>query len=181
MLNWNVVVTLDEHSFSQAYLLLEELGTVYQSDFENVLLMKVESIPLFLETFNDKLLKEPSLAKLVSRIVPVTANFSFQSSAEFEIKAKEIVLNWLPTLAGKKFSVRMHRRGFKGLISSEHEAGFLDQIILEELQTLGNPGQIDLEDPDAIVAVETVSQQAGLSCWTRQDWQNYPWLRLNRP
>lgn len=50
MCHWNVVVNVQEHGFSRAYLLLQELGTVYMSDFENVLLMEVSSIPQFLET-----------------------------------------------------------------------------------------------------------------------------------
>lgn len=178
MLNWNVVVNVHEHSFSRTYLLLEKLGKVYQSDFENVLLLVVDSIPNFLEIFNGKLLNEPDLIKNFSRIVPVTTTFSFQSSAEFETKAKDIVLSWLPNLAGKSFYVDMHRLGFKDRISSDYEEDFLDRTILEELEKTGSPGQIDFEDPDALIAVETISQQAGLSFWTRQDLQNYPWLKL---
>lgn len=178
MLDWNIVVNLHEHSFSRAYLLLEELGKVYQSDFENLLLLKVDSIPSFLEIFNNRLTQEPNLLKEFSRIVPVTSTFSFQSAAEFEAKATETISNWLPELADKSFYVDMHRRGFKGQISSEAEEDFLDRTILEELEKMDSPGQIDFEDPDLLIAVETVSHQAGLSCWTRENLQNYPWLKL---
>ena len=179
MLDWNIVIDVHEHSFSRAYLLFEEFGTVFQSDFENILLMKVNSIPEFLDSFNDKLLSDPSLEKVASRIVPVTSTFSFPSAAEFETKAKEVILQWLPILAGKKFYVRMHRKGLKDLIDGNEEENHLDLIILQELEKIGNPGKISFEDPEAIVAVETISQQAGLSCWTRQDLENYPWLKLN--
>ncbi|MBE9043104.1 hypothetical protein IQ255_01555 [Pleurocapsales cyanobacterium LEGE 10410] len=178
MLNWNVMVKVHEHSFSKAYLLLEELGKVYQSDFENVLLLEVDSVPSFLENLNDKLSNEPSLLKNFSRIVPVTSAFSFQSVTEFETKAKEVVSDWLSKLAGKSFYVDMHRLGLKGQISSDYEEDFLDRTLLEELEKMGSPGQIDFEDPDALVAVETVSHQAGLACWTREDLQRYPWLKL---
>ena len=73
----------------------------------------------------------------------------------------------------------MHHRGFKGRISSHDEERFLDHLLLEELGKIGNPGHITFEDPDAIVVVETVGQQAGLSCWTREDLQRYPLLRLD--
>ena len=179
MFHWNVVVNVQEHGFSRAYLLLQELGTVYMSDFENVLLMEVSSIPQFLETLNAWVSDDPSLLKLISRVVPVTSTFSFQSPSEFETKAKEAVLHLLPSLAGKNFHVRMHRRGFKGRISSHDEERFLDTILLEELVKMGNPGHITFEDPDAIVVVETVGQQAGISCWTREDLQRYPLLRLD--
>ena len=178
MLDWNVIVKVHEHSFSPAYLLLEELGKVYQSDFEDVLLLKVESVADFLEKFNHKLAKEPNILKNFSRIVPVTATFSFQSVTEFETKAKEVVLSWLPNLAAKSFYVDMHRLGLKGQISSNVEEDFLDRTLLEELEKMGNPGMVDFADPDVLIAVETVSHQAGLSFWTREDLQRYPWLKL---
>jgi tRNA(Ser,Leu) C12 N-acetylase TAN1 len=179
MIDWNVLINVHEHSFSRAYLLFEEFGTVYQSDFEDVLLMKVESIPDFLEAFNTRMLKDPTLKVVASRIVPVTSTFLFGSQEEFETKAKEAVLNWIPKLAGKKFNVRMHRKGLKDRIDRHEEETFLDLIILQELEAIGNPGKIGSVDPDVFIAVETVSQQAGLSCWTHQDLQKYSWLKLD--
>ncbi len=178
MIDWNVLIDVQEHSFGPAYLLFEKLGTVYQSDFENILLLKSDSIPHFLETFNSKISDDPDLLNLIHRIVPVTATFSFQSQSEFETKAKEVVLQWLPNLAGKSFYVDMHRRGLKDLISSDYEEEFLDLMLLEELEKIDSPGQIDFADPDMLINLETVSHQAGLSCWTREDLQKYPWLKL---
>ena len=178
MLDWNVLIDVREHSFSPAYLLLEKFGKVYQSDFENILLLKVVSIPQFMASFNQRLLENPSLKELYNRVVPITSSFSFQSSEEFETKAKEIVLGWMPMLAGKKFYVRMHRIGFKDRIDRHEEETFLDLVILQELERISKPGTIGGLDPDVIVAVETVSERAGLSCWTRQDLSTYPWLKL---
>ncbi|MEM7595422.1 MAG: hypothetical protein AAF383_28650 [Cyanobacteria bacterium P01_A01_bin.83] len=179
MIDSNVIIHVHEHSFSRAYLLFEKFGKVYQSDFEDILLMKVESIPDFLAAFNARISEDPSLEVVASRIVPVTSTFSFQSSAEFEIKAKQVVLEWLPMLAGKKFYVRMHRKGFKDRIDRQAEETFLDLVILQELEKIGKPGVIGGIDPDVVIAVETISQQAGLSSWTRQDLQKYPWLKLD--
>lgn len=179
MFHWNVVVNLHEHSFRRAFKLLQGLGAVYTTEFLNVLVMEVSNIPRFLETLNAWVSDDPSLRRIISRVVPVTSTFSFLSPAEFETKAKEVFLYWLPILAGKNFHVRMHRRGFKGRISSHDEERFLDTILLEELGKMGNPGHITFEDPDAIIVVETVGQQAGLSCWTREDLQRYPLLKLD--
>lgn len=178
MLDWNVLVNVRQHGFSSAYLLLEKLGAVYQSDFENILLMKVANIAQFLAEMNAQIAKNSSTTNLFNRIVPVTKTFSFQSQSEFETKAKEIVFNWMPMLAGKKFYVRMHRIGFKDRIDRHEEETFLDLVILQELERMGKPGEIGGLDPDVIVAVETVSGRAGLSCWTCQDLQRYPWLKL---
>jgi tRNA(Ser,Leu) C12 N-acetylase TAN1 len=179
MFHWNVVVNLHEHGFRRAFDLLQGLGAVYTTEFLNVLVMEVSNIPRFLETLNTWVSDDPNLAKLLSRVVPVTTTFSFQSPEEFETKAKEAVLSWLPNLAGKSFHVRMHRRGFKGRLSSHNEERFLDRLLLEELEKRGSPGHITFEDPDAIIVVETVGQQAGLSCWNREDLQRYPLLKLN--
>ncbi len=131
-------------------------------------------------SLRDALMQLPtSNFSLLSQTPPVTATFSFQSPEEFETKAKEAVLPWVENLAGKSFHVRMHRRGFKGRISSPESERFLDKILLEELVKIGHPGQITFEDPEAIIVVETVGQQAGLSCWSREDLQRYPLLKLD--
>jgi hypothetical protein len=75
MLDWNVLVDVHQHSFSPAYLLLEEFGTVYQSDFENILLLKVNSIPEFIAAFNQRLVKDPGLTELTNRVMPITSIF----------------------------------------------------------------------------------------------------------
>ena len=179
MFHWNVVVNLHEYGFRRAFKLLQGLGAVYTTEFLNVLVMEVSNIPRFLETLNAWVSDDPSLLKLISRIVPVTSTFSFQSPEEFETKAKEAVLYFLPLLGGKSFHIRMHRRGFKGRLSSHDEERFLDTILLEELGKIGNPGHITFENPDAIIVVETVGQQAGISCWTREELQSHPLLRVD--
>jgi tRNA(Ser,Leu) C12 N-acetylase TAN1 len=41
------------------------------------------------------------------------------------------------------------------------------------------PASIDFQDPDAILAVETVGQRGGLSLWTREQLRTYPFLGLD--
>ena len=98
---------------------------------------------------------------------------------EPEAKAREASLTWIPDLAGKSFHVRMYRRGFKGQLSSQSEESFLDGILLDALNKIGKPGRITFENPDAIIALETIDSRAGLSLWTREDLQRYPFLRLD--
>jgi tRNA(Ser,Leu) C12 N-acetylase TAN1 len=88
-----------------------------------------------------------------------------------------IALEYVPALADKAFHVRMHRRGFKGRIQRTQEEQLLDRALLESLTERGMTARIDFEDPDAILAVETVGDQAGMSLWLRMDLQRYPFLR----
>ena len=42
----------------------------------------------------------------------------------------------------------------------------------------GNPGRVTLERLDVIIAIETVAHRAGLSFWTHEDLQRYPFVRV---
>ncbi|MGK7876359.1 MAG: hypothetical protein AB4426_24595 [Xenococcaceae cyanobacterium] len=175
----NVVVSLHERGFKKAFKVLQGFGAVSQTGFFNVLAMKVSNIDRFLETLQEWVSNNPDLLASVARVVPVTDTFTFQSPEEFEAKAREVVLLWVPQLASKGFHVRMHRRGFKGRLSSSNEERFLDTVLLEALEQAGTPGHITFENPDAIIVVETMGQWAGLSFWRSEDLQRYPWLRLD--
>ena len=179
MQEWNVIVSVNERGFKRAFEVLEEFGTVKKTDFYNVLLMKVDHMKQFLETLRNRTLQAPGYLYFLSRLIPATRAFIFRSPEEFEMKAKDIVLTWAPELAGKSFHVRMRRRGFKGRLSTLDEEHFLDHILLKSLEADGKPGRITFEDPDTIIAVETVAQWAGLSLWKRNDLQQYPFIKLN--
>jgi tRNA(Ser,Leu) C12 N-acetylase TAN1 len=177
MHDWNVVVTVHEAGFSKAYKFLETMGSVAKTDFFNVLVMRVEEIRRALELLHGKLAQDPTIANLIARFVPASHTFTFQSPEIFEVRAREIVSQWVPALAGKSFHVRMRRRGFKGRLSSMEEERFLDEHLLDALEKTGTPGRIAFADPDCIIAVVTIGTQAGLSLWTREDLQRFTLLK----
>jgi tRNA(Ser,Leu) C12 N-acetylase TAN1 len=180
MNDWNVVVSVFEHGFRRACRLLETIGPVRKTDYFNVLVMKVDDAEEFLRTLKEWLVRDPEIfTRYISRAVPLTVLFGFQTPAEFETKAQEAAARWLPDLAGARFHVRMHRRGFAGRMSSQNEERFLDEFLLKGLEQAGTPGSIGFDDPEAILAVETVGQRAGLSLWTRAQWQTCPFLGLD--
>jgi tRNA(Ser,Leu) C12 N-acetylase TAN1 len=179
MEDWNVVVTLREGDFANTCEILKELGKVARTDYYNVLAMRVEDVAAFPDEMQMLAKSIPSLEDSVARAVPSVHVFRFQSPDELEAKAKEVVTQWLPELAGKSFHVRMHRRGFKGRISSQHEERFLDEILLTSLDKHGAPGRISFDDPDVIIDLETIGQRAGLSMWTRAQRLRYPLLKLD--
>ena len=119
------------------------------------------------------------IADALARVMPVTRIFTFQSPLEFEAKARQAVHEWVPLLGGKGFHVRMHRRGFKGKLSSMDEERFLDGYLLESLEQSGMPGRITFDDPDLVITLETLGPQAGLSLWTREELRRYPLLHLD--
>ena len=179
MLDWNVVINLNQRGYRRAFSLLRKFGPVGKTDFFNVLVMEAEDIPGLLENLQKIQSEDPAALSFLSRLIPLTRTFSFRSPEDFEEKSREVVLAWAPELAGKGFHVRMHRRGFKGRLSSLDEEHFLDHVLLEALEKTGTPGRITFDDPDAIVAVETIGQRAGLSLWTREELRRYPFIRLD--
>ena len=178
MEDWNVIVTVREGGYKRAFKVLEEFGPVNRTGFFNVLVMKAGNVPRMMETLRDWSLQGSDILSILSRVVPANHTFSFQAPEEFQARAREIVLSWAPDLAGKEFHVRMHRRGFKGRLSTADEERLLDEVVLEALEKAGNPGRINFSNPDLVVAVETVGQQAGLSLWTREELERYPFLGL---
>jgi tRNA(Ser,Leu) C12 N-acetylase TAN1 len=154
-------------------------GRVKRTDFYNTLVMQAEDVHQMLESLRTRYLEDHESLKPISRLIPVTSAFAFHSPDEFECKAKDAIVAWVSELAGKGFHVRMHRRGFKGRLSGHEEERMLDDVLLEALRTAGTPGHISFENPDAVIVVETVASRAGLSLWTREQLQRYPFIRID--
>jgi len=179
MNDWNVVITVYDDGYNQARKILEGYGKVVRTEYFNILLMQVPDPRQLLETLQEEAHRDPESMKSLARVMPVVQTFTFQTAEEFEGKARKAVWNWLPELCGKCFHLRMHRRGFKGKLSSMDEERFLDTYLLEALEMAGSEGEITFDDPDAILALETVGPRAGLSLWTREELERYPLLHLN--
>ncbi len=179
MHDWNIVVTIHAGHFKQAIQFLQSFGITGRTDYFNVLVMKVDDLSQFLEDINNEILAAGMLNDIFSRIMPASVTFDFQSATEFEAQLKQAVEPWLAQLAGCSFHVRMHRRGFKGRLSSQEEERLLDHFIMSRLDEQGGIGNIDFDDPDYIIDIETVSQRAGVSLWSRTQRMHYALLKLD--
>lgn len=177
--DWNVVITVREGRYREARKLLHMIGEVAPTEFRNVLVLYASNPTRVLLLLEERATIEPGVRDILSRVVPARLTFSFRDAAEFEQQAREAVLQLLPALSGQSFHVRIHRRGFRHRLSSQEEEQRLDKILLDGLAELGTPGSVTFDNPDAIVAIESVGQRAGLSLWTREELRRYPFLRLD--
>jgi len=179
-MEWNVIISVSGEGYQPARQLLQEYGKTHATDYFNVIAMRVENIDEFLEQMRGLYtMKQPALQN-IGRIIPVTQRFNFQSPEEFETRARDVVSQWLEDLAGRRFYVRMHRRGFKGRLSSVEEERFLDAYIIEQLATQGMAtAQVSFETMQRVIAVETLGQQAGMSLWSDVQLRHYPFLKLD--
>jgi hypothetical protein len=144
MRDWNVVVSVRDGGFARARRLLQPLGPVGRTGFYNVLVMKFDDTSRLLEALRERVDQDPTILGSLARIMPAARTFDFQSPEEFEARAREAALAWVPDLAGKAFHVRLHRRGLKGRLPSPEEERFLDEAVLEAPETAGTPGRISL-------------------------------------
>ncbi len=179
MKDWNVVVTVREGYYREARRFLAELGPVTGTDYYNVLVMRVPEPRELLRRLEEWREINPDLPAILGRVSPAEEVFGFQDPEELEERARTVVSGWLDRLAGKRFHVRMHRRGFKGRLSSQDEERFLDAHIREALQARGTDATVDFADPDVIIDVETVGQRAGMACWNRDDLAELSFLQLD--
>ena len=176
MQDWNVVVTVPEHAYNKSRAFLRQLADVDATGFYNVLIMDVADVKWFLQKLAERMEAKPALAELISHLAPAQQTFDFHSPEEFEEQIVRAAQVWLPDLAGHGFHVRMHRRGFKGKLDSRHQEQRLGGYLMAELEARGTPAAIEFEDPDFVVAVDTVHHRAGISLWTREDLQRFPFL-----
>ncbi len=174
--DWNVIVTLPEATFREARNVLRRWGKARRTAYFRVLTLTVDDPESFVEEIGKAIEESPGILNFVSHVIPAQRTFDFASAEEFEAKARDIAILWAPALAARSFHVRLHRRGFKGTLSTAKEERFLDETLLGALDALGSPGRISFSDPDAIVQIETIDGRAGLSLWRREDLQRYPFL-----
>lgn len=179
MSDWNVVISVHEHGYKRARELLESFGKIEKTIYYNVLVMTVDDTGAFLERLAKLTDIVPDVLTVLSRVVPAARTFTFQNATEFEAKAREVALAWVPNLANKSFYVRLYRRGLKGRISSPEEERLLDEVLLGALENAKTPGRISFEDPDVVIDVEMVGNRAGMSIWTRADLSRYAFLKVS--
>jgi len=177
VIDWNVVVTV-RHDFDRAVALMRKLGAVERTGLYNVLVMNVPDARELLEKIA-RLPPEAQFFATISHVVPVTYKLTFETAEEFESKARDIVLAWAPELAGSSLHVRMRRRGHKGELHGLELEQRLGTALLDELEQRGTPGRFVVDDPDNVIAIETIRDEAGLALWTRADLERYPFLRAS--
>jgi hypothetical protein len=179
MRDWNVVVTARDEGFRRACELLSREGSLARTRFYNVLVMRVSDLDGFCAWLSREWDGSLHLSVVLSHVRPARATFDFQSADEFERAAEDLLLELLPALVGKSFHVRVHRWGFKGLLSATEEERKVADTVLKHLAAGGSPSRITFEDPDAILAIDTVGGRAGMTLWSREEREWYPFLELD--
>jgi len=177
---WNVIVTLPEATAPQARRVLRRWGWARRTPYYHVLVMAVADPDRFMDEFGAAVAATPGILNFIAHVFAAQRTFDFATVDEFEKKARDLALGWVPLLAGARFHVRLHRRGLKGVLSTPTEERFLDDALLEALDAAGTPGHIGFDDPDFVIHIETINHRAGMALWSRADLQRLPFLSATR-
>lgn len=177
MKDWNVVISVYQDGYRRALRILRDLGPIARSPYYNVLVMKAEDPVALLTTIEKRTDENPALYDAISRVAPAMRSFNFQSAEEFLEKAKSTIAEWSPALVGRSFHVRLHRRGAKHDLPTQDAEHSFNDAIVAATTSAGAPGRVSFTDPDAVIAIDTIDDRAGLALWTREDFARHRLLR----
>ena len=177
MKEWNILATAFWGRGKDALRLLSLHGEFKGSGFKDVLQGHVDDVNPFLEKLELMRQENPDRMTSLSQILPLQRTFNF-SLSEFIDKLKEAVLPYVEKVEGKKFYVRVKRRGHKGEMSSLEIEKESSSFIFEKLENAGKQVQVSFSDPDVVIIVETIANRAAVALITREMRGKYPLIRI---
>jgi hypothetical protein len=139
--------------------------------------MKVDDPAALLSAVEARTRESPALYDAISRTAPAQRTFDFRTCDELLTRAKLIIAEWSPRLAGCRCYVRLHLRGVRHDLQTQEMERRLDREIVEKTTGIGRPASIAFTNPDAIIALDAVDNRAGLALWTRDELRRYAVLR----
>lgn len=179
MWNFNILVTMaNDGRYGHLLKELAQYGEFHETGFHGVALGQVADVEHFCETIGQKRVEQGTAFRDVSRVVPLARVFTFEVD-DFLAKLCEALRPWIAQLAESRFHVRLERRGLKGQIISPDIEQALDAHILDELIDLGHKASIDFDNPDAVVAIETIGDRCGVGLITRELNERYQFVRVD--
>lgn len=177
MREWNVVVSVYQEGFRRALKVLRQLAPTERGNYYNVLIMKSDDPVALLAAIEKKTEEDPALYDAISRVAPAIRSFEFHSAEDSAEQAKQIIAEWSQRLAGRTFHVRLHRRGTKYDLATQDTERLFDDAILDTTARAGARAKVSFTEPDAVIAIDTMDDRAGLALWTREDLARHRLLR----
>ena len=177
MASWNVLATSLEGRRDALLIALRRLGKFRRGGYRNVIVGRVEDVSAFLVAVRDALASEPLLPTALAKVVPVETivRFDPMNAADTFAAAAEPMLD---RLAGGTFFVRLERRGMKGRLHTPTLERDLGDRVWKALEARGVAPRVAFRDPDAVLVVETVGDEAGLGVILRTMRTEFPFVKV---
>jgi tRNA(Ser,Leu) C12 N-acetylase TAN1 len=175
---WNVLATSQRFRESKLRRQLSPFkGKWRHTGFRDVIVGWVEDKDYFMREIQSEYEKFPFNLAALSKLVPIDKTFEFTVEDFFE-KAKEAVRPYIESIGDGSFHTRIERRGHKGELDSHTLEQELGEYIHGELEKLGRHPTTDFKDPDMIVLVETIGDEAGVALVTREMREKCHFVRI---
>jgi tRNA(Ser,Leu) C12 N-acetylase TAN1 len=173
---WNVLATSREGRRDALLMALRRLGRFRSGGYRNVIVGQVEDVPAFLVAVRDASAADPLLPTALAKVVPVEVTVRFDPIEPVAplIAAAEPLLD---RLTGS-FFVRLERRGLKGRLHSPTVEREIGNHVWKALETRGHQPRVDFRDPDAVLVIETLGDQAGLAVVDRGLRTAFPFIKI---
>lgn len=156
---------------------LRRRGAFRGGGYRNVAIGRVGDVAGFLAALRDDLAGDPALAAALARVLPIER--TFRLDADDPLASLEAAVDALhPRLAGRSFFVRLERRGLHGTLHTSEVERTLGTVLWRRLESEGHAPRVTFADPDAIVAIETLGDRAGVAVIERALRQAYPFVRI---
>ena len=177
MASWNVLATSLEGRRDALLMALRRLGKFRRGGYRNVVVGAVESVDEFLARVREALDADPLLPTALARVVPIEATVRFEAPTAVETLAAAAE-PLIDRLAGGSFFVRLERRGLKGRLHTPTVERALGDHVWRALEARGYAPRVAFEDPDAILVIETIGDEAGLGVVTRALRAQHPFVKI---
>ena len=174
---WNVIVTTlpGRPRFLAALKGLRRLGEFRATSFRDVCLGHVEDGGLFLEALLAARAGAETWALAVARAIPVEQTFAFTPET-LAAQLKVVLAPLAVRMGAASFHLRLERRGLADLLPS----GRIEREVADHLYSVAEARGVALhtsfDDPDYVLAAETVGAECGVALLSRAMRERYPFV-----
>lgn len=174
---WNVLSTSLEGRRDALLISLRRLGEFRPGGYRNVVIGQVETPAVFFDRVRDALAADLLLPTALAKVIPVERTLRFDPVDPLPALASAAE-DFLDRLATGSFFVRLERRGLKGRLHSPTLERELADHVWRALEARGHAPRVDFGDPDAVLIVETLGDEAGLGLVSRALRREYPFVKV---
>jgi tRNA(Ser,Leu) C12 N-acetylase TAN1 len=175
-LDWNIVVTARSGRRRDLAAALRPIVRLKSGGFPDVLVGRTDDVEGCLDAIAVR--ADPGFRReILARVVPVARTFALQpDDLEEQLIAETATV--LDDLVGRRFHVRVERRGSKGVARTDFLERMLGTALVEALRARGDTPRVVFDDPDLVVGVEMIGAVGGLAVVSRERRERHPFVRV---
>ena len=175
--HWNVLATSLEGRRDALLMALRRLGKFRRGGYRNVVVGAVEDPEEFLLRVHEGLTVDALLPTALARLLPIETTVRIEAATAVDTIAAAIE-PLLERLAAGSFFVRLERRGLKGRLHTPTVERALGDHVWRALEARGHAPRVSFTDPDAILVIETIGDEAGIGVVTRGLRARHPFVKI---